>query len=117
MVGRFAEIAVELKPKMIIMENVPDLLAKKHWHHYQAFKDIVEAAGYHIAVKILGMADYGTPQSRFRKVLIAAKDFIPTLPESTSINKQITYGEYIFGREKLSCALSKKSRLLSIMHF
>jgi DNA (cytosine-5)-methyltransferase 1 len=66
---------------MIIMENVPDLLAKKHWHHYQAFKDTVEAARYHIAVKILGMADYGTPQSRFRTVLIAARDFIPTLPE------------------------------------
>lgn len=81
LVGRFAEIAVELNPKMIIMENVPDLLAKKHWHHYQAFKDTVEAAGYHIAVKILGMADYGTPQSRYRTVLIAAKDFIPTLPE------------------------------------
>ena len=81
LVGRFAEIAVQLNPKLIIMENVPDLLAKKHWHHFQAFKDTVEAAGYHIAVKILNMANYGTPQSRFRTVLIAAKDFIPTLPE------------------------------------
>lgn len=80
LVGRFAEIAVELNPAMIIMENVPDLLAKKHWYHYQAFKDTVEAAGYHIAVSILNMADYGTPQSRFRTVLIAARDFIPTLP-------------------------------------
>lgn len=80
LVGRFAEIAVKLQPKMIIMENVPDLLAKKHWHHYQAFRETVEAAGYHIAVNILGMADYGTPQSRFRTVLIAARDFIPTLP-------------------------------------
>lgn len=81
LVGRFAEIAVQLQPKMIIMENVPDLLAKKHWHHFQAFKDTVESAGYHIAVKILGMADYGAPQARFRTVLIAARDFIPTLPE------------------------------------
>lgn len=81
LVGRFAEIAVQLQPKMIIMENVPDLLAKKHWNHFQAFKDTVEAAGYHIAVKILGMADYGAPQARFRTVLIAARDFIPTLPE------------------------------------
>ncbi len=82
LVGRFAEIAVELHPAMIIMENVPDLLAKKHWMHFQAFKDTVTAAGYHIAVKILGMADYGTPQSRFRTVLVAARDFIPTLPEA-----------------------------------
>lgn len=81
LVGRFAEIAVAMQPKLIIMENVPDLLAKKHWHHYQAFKDTVEAAGYHIAVKILNMADCGAPQARFRTVLLAAKDFIPTLPE------------------------------------
>lgn len=81
LVGRFAEIAVQLQPKIIIMENVPDLLAKKHWHHFQVFKDTVKASGYHIAVKILGMADYGTPQSRFRTVVVAAKDFIPTLPE------------------------------------
>ena len=81
LVGRFAEIAVAMKPKMIIMENVPDLLAKKHWMHYKAFKDTVEAAGYTIAVKILNMAEYGAPQARFRTVLIAAKDFIPTLPD------------------------------------
>lgn len=81
LVGRFAEIAVGLQPKMIIMENVPDLLAKKHWNHFLAFKNTVEAAGYHIAVKILGMADYGAPQARFRTVLIASRDFIPTLPE------------------------------------
>lgn len=81
LVGRFAQIAVQLKPELIIMENVPDLLAKKHWHHYKAFKDTVEAAGYHIAVKILNMADYGTPQARFRTVLLASRNFIPTLPE------------------------------------
>lgn len=81
LVGRFAEIAVALQPKLIIMENVPDLLAKKHWHHYQAFKDTVEAAGYHIAVRILNMANYGAPQARFRTVLLASRDFIPTLPE------------------------------------
>lgn len=80
LVGRFAEIAVEMKPKLIIMENVPDLLAKKHWVHYQAFKNTVEAAGYNIAVKILNMADYGAPQARFRTVLLASRDFIPTLP-------------------------------------
>lgn len=81
LVGRFAEIAVKLNPSIIIMENVPDLLAKKHWRHFEAFKNTVEKAGYNIAVKILNMAEYGTPQARFRTVLIAARDFIPTLPE------------------------------------
>lgn len=81
LVGRFAEIAVAMRPKLIVMENVPDLLAKKHWKHYKAFKDTVEAAGYHIAVKILNMADFGAPQARHRTVLLAGRDFIPTLPE------------------------------------
>lgn len=80
LVGRFAELAVKLNPKIIIMENVPDLLAKKHWHHFQSFKETIQAAGYHIAVKVLGMANYGVPQARFRTVVIAARDFIPTLP-------------------------------------
>ena len=80
LVGRFAEIAVALKPKLIVMENVPDLLAKKHWKHYRAFKDTVENAGYHIAVQILNMADYGAPQARHRTVLLAGRDFMPTLP-------------------------------------
>ena len=82
LVERFAELAAAMRPKMIIMENVPDLLAKKHWNHYKAFRDTIKVAGYHIAVKILNMADYGTPQARFRTVLLASRDFIPTLPEA-----------------------------------
>jgi DNA (cytosine-5)-methyltransferase 1 len=81
LVGRFAEIAVSLNPKLIIMENVPDLLSKKHWHHYKAFKSVLEEAGYNINVKILNMADFGAPQARFRAVVLASKDFIPSLPE------------------------------------
>lgn len=81
LVGRFAEIAVALDPRLIIMENVPDLLAKKHWHHFEKFRTTVEAAGYHVAVDVLNMACFGTPQTRHRAVLIAAKDFIPSLPQ------------------------------------
>lgn len=80
-VGIFADIAVALKADIVIMENVPDLLAEKHWHHYQVFKDILESNNYSIAVDILNFATYGVPQERFRTVLIASKKFIPTLPE------------------------------------
>lgn len=82
LIERFAELAIAMHPKLIIMENVPDLLSKKHWNYYKAFRDTVKSAGYHIAVKILNMADYGTPQARFRTVLLASQDFIPTLPET-----------------------------------
>lgn len=80
LVGRFAEIAVELEADFIVMENVPDLIAKKHWHHYNAFKNVLEEKGYNITAQIVNMAEYGVPQARFRTVVLASKKFIPTLP-------------------------------------
>ncbi|SFK75881.1 DNA (cytosine-5)-methyltransferase 1 [Paenibacillus sp. 1_12] len=80
LVGRFAEIAVGLKADFIIMENVPDLLAKKHWHHFNAFKNILEAEGYNVTSSIVNMAEYGVPQERHRAVVLASKHFSPTVP-------------------------------------
>jgi DNA (cytosine-5)-methyltransferase 1 len=80
LVGRFADIAVGMNPAAIIMENVPDLLSEKHWAHFSAFKNIVESAGYALTAGIINMAEYGVPQERYRAVVIAAKNFIPSLP-------------------------------------
>jgi len=80
-VGKFAEIAVALNAEMVIMENVPDLLAKKHWYHYEAFHKTLENVGYHIKAKILNMAEFGVPQERFRAVVLASRRFTPTMPK------------------------------------
>lgn len=80
LVGRFAEIAVGLEADFIIMENVPDLLAKKHWHHFNAFKSVLEVAGYQVTSSIVNMAEYGVPQERHRAVVVASKHFSPTIP-------------------------------------
>lgn len=81
LVGLFADLAVRLDPEVIIMENVPDLLAQKHWRHFQAFKETLDKYGYKLAVDILNFAEFGVPQERFRVVAIAARDFVPTLPK------------------------------------
>lgn len=81
LVKRFAEIAIDLKPKLIIMENVPDMLAEKHWHHYSIFHKLLENSGYKITTEIINMADYGVPQKRFRMVSMAAKSFVPLMPK------------------------------------
>lgn len=83
LVGRFAEIAVGLKADIIVMENVPDLLAAKHEHHFKEFYDTVKIAGYHVTVKIVNMAEYGVPQARFRTLVLASKLFVPSLPPKT----------------------------------
>jgi len=80
LVDRFAEYALALNPKFIILENVPDLIRKRHWSYYEMFLRKVNTAGYNVTASVLNMATYGVPQKRFRAVAIAARDVIPTLP-------------------------------------
>jgi DNA (cytosine-5)-methyltransferase 1 len=81
LVGRFAEIAVGLNADVVIMENVADLITKKHWDHYKSFMTTIENAGYNAVTKIVNMAEYGVPQERFRTVVIASRRFMPTFPK------------------------------------
>jgi len=80
LVVRFAETAVELNARLIIMENVPDLLGKRHWRHFQEFWSVLADHGYHISYEIFNMASFGVPQSRHRLICIASRNFIPSLP-------------------------------------
>jgi DNA (cytosine-5)-methyltransferase 1 len=82
LVGKFAEIAIGLNADFIIMENVPDLLSVKHKRHYDQFEKTLKTAGYKINVKIINMADYGVAQARFRTLVLASKEFTPSIPES-----------------------------------
>jgi DNA (cytosine-5)-methyltransferase 1 len=82
-VGKFAEIATALDADIIIMENVPDILAKKHWHHFSRFKEVVESHGYQLQAEIINMALYGVPQERFRAVVIASKKHNISFPSPT----------------------------------
>lgn len=81
LVRRYAEIAVQLAPDVIVLENVPDLCAKKHAHHYAGYRDTLAAAGYFVSTAILNFAHFGTPQERFRTVSIASRLGYPMLPE------------------------------------
>lgn len=66
----FRDLVKEIKPDIISMENVPQLVKK------EVFKDFVkglEAQGYHVSWQIVNCADHGVPQSRSRLVLLASK--------------------------------------------
>ncbi len=102
LVGKFAEIAVGLNADFVIMENVPDLLAAKHKHHFEAFKKVLETSGYRVSVSVVNMAEYGVPQARFRTIALASKDFLPSLPPiSFNRNNFKTVRNAIFHLPKL----------------
>ena len=73
LVEAFARVASYIKPEVIIMENVPEMLSGRYWPYFEAFKKIVEPLGYVIKQDIHNSATQGVPQERFRAIIIAMK--------------------------------------------
>lgn len=69
----FTQIAVQLDPYAIIIENVPDLFSKRHWHHYSEGVRALEDVGFVVHSRVYNFAGFGLPQERFRAVIIAMK--------------------------------------------
>jgi DNA (cytosine-5)-methyltransferase 1 len=65
----FGRIAVGVKPDVITMENVPELL---HHEVFECFVSSLLAAGYSVSHQVLHCAEFGVPQQRKRLVLLAS---------------------------------------------
>ena len=60
-------VATEIKfPRVVIWENVANLLSKTHRHHFDHYLETMESFGYTNYYKILNASDYGIPQNRER---------------------------------------------------
>jgi len=76
LIDEFARLALALRPKMIMMENVPALA------RYEKFIDFVErltAKGYRVTSKVLDVSHFGVPQRRKRLILSASRVGDPLL--------------------------------------
>ena len=77
LVLRFLEIAVSLSPKVILIENVPQML--RHGHKGKAgtlaesVRLLLREMGYSTAVDVVNAADYGVPQLRERAIFLASR--------------------------------------------
>lgn len=76
LVLEFTRIVRELKPKYVVMENVPGMLAGKQRQVLDRAIDDLKRAGYKIKlpVEILDARDYGVPQARRRVFMLAARE-------------------------------------------
>ena len=72
LVTKFAELAAEVQPDFVTMENVPDLLRYKNGDVFRQFKKILNDAGYPVRTTIAKCELFGVPQSRRRLVVVAA---------------------------------------------
>ncbi|HKT31492.1 MAG TPA: DNA cytosine methyltransferase [Gammaproteobacteria bacterium] len=70
LIFEFERFARELKPKAIMIENVPGLAKGKR---IKKFACSLESMGYHVEYRILDVANFGVPQRRKRTVLLAGR--------------------------------------------
>ena len=76
-------IISDIKPKIIIWENVKNVLSKKHKHNFDAYIEQLDELNYNSYHKILNSRDFGIPQNRERIFVI-------------SIRKDIDNGKFKF---------------------
>lgn len=73
LVKKFAELAADVQPDFITMENVPSLLRYKGGAVFREFKNILNEAGYPVRVTVARCELFGVPQKRRRLVVVAAR--------------------------------------------
>jgi DNA (cytosine-5)-methyltransferase 1 len=83
----FIRVGRLLKPKIMVMENVPNLIKAKT-ESKELVVDIIKSElinlGYYVELRILEATDYGVPQIRKRLVVIATRTkFDDPFPEKT----------------------------------
>jgi DNA (cytosine-5)-methyltransferase 1 len=76
----FARIAGELKPRFILIENVPGLLSSSQGLDFAIVLDTLDELGYGVAWRILNSQFFGVPQRR-RRVFIVGYLGAPCPPE------------------------------------
>lgn len=109
----FSKIIIEVKPDIISMENVPNLLKYKKGRIFNDFITVLETNGYSIEYKIVDAKFYGVPQRRQRLILIASKiGRIKILGRTHSKNKLITVKSAIGKLPKIEDGESHNKDLL-----
>ena len=76
----FLTVVERVKPRIFVMENVPELLASLE---FKQIKERAEFLGYTVNSGVLNAADYGVPQRRKRAIVIASLSGFPAMPEPT----------------------------------
>ncbi|AWR58721.1 TPA: DNA cytosine methyltransferase [Proteus mirabilis] len=105
LIKEVSRLVKDLKPKAIMIENVPGIMAKGK-AYLASFIDELVSMGYIVNYDVLQVADYGVPQNRRRFVLLAGLNFEIKIPVGThsrngdnGLPKWITVKEALKGVE------------------
>lgn len=91
----FFKVVAEVRPRVFVMENVPNLASMDGGRLIQEIEDDFRSLGYNLSRKILLASDYGVPQNRRRLILVG------TLSEKTF---EFPLGTSTLPEEKVTCS-------------
>lgn len=83
LVGRYATLAAEVRPEIVLFENVEGFLTAEGGRFVFDLLDPLIEAGYQVTLQKLNVANYGVPQLRKRVIAIAALHRRPVGPVPT----------------------------------
>lgn len=66
-----SKIIEHKNPKYLLMENVKNLVSKKHIHNFNSWLDFLSDLGYKSYWQVLNSKDYGVPQNRERVFVVS----------------------------------------------
>ena len=102
------EIVNNLKPKVVVMENVPGLRSMLGGKVEEKIINDFEKIGYKINVTVLNAADYYTPQTRRRVIFIGNRIGVDNYHPKPILNPD----EYITTKEAIQDLMKEKPNLL-----
>ncbi|GAA3986560.1 hypothetical protein GCM10022247_01130 [Allokutzneria multivorans] len=70
----YTDVVLKVKPRAVLMENVPDMALGDDFHVVRTIVDMLEGAGYRTELRLVDAWRYGVPQHRKRLILLARLD-------------------------------------------
>jgi DNA (cytosine-5)-methyltransferase 1 len=70
----YVDVVLKVKPRAVLMENVPDMALGDDFHVVRTIVDMLESAGYRTNLRLVDAWQYGVPQHRKRLILLARLD-------------------------------------------
>ncbi|MGB3432788.1 DNA cytosine methyltransferase [Achromobacter sp.] len=80
MLPEFVRAVKEIRPKLLLMENVAGLTTARNLPYLQEKLDQLTALGYDLHFKVLNAADYGVAQDRLRVIVLGGNKGRPAFP-------------------------------------
>ncbi|MCY3932083.1 MAG: DNA cytosine methyltransferase [Acidobacteria bacterium] len=86
----FARLVREVKPGVVLMENVPGVAAVPGFSSFRRFLRTLRECGYEYSASVLNASDFGVPQHRKRLVVLALRHGDVELAAPTRLTDQAT---------------------------